>query len=240
MNTDIASNLQNLKAKITEISTSCGRRADEITLIGISKTKPVELIKEAVEQGQVDIGENKVQELIGKMEELPDERINWHMVGPLQTNKIKYLADRTNWIQSVARIKELNELERRVGNAGRKINVLIQVNISDEEQKSGCRPDELESILNYASELSHVYTKGLMGIATLTEDREQIRSEFALLRDLKEKFANRFDDPVSLEHLSMGMTHDMDIAIEEGATMIRVGTALFGARDCALTNKDDG
>lgn len=196
------------------------------------------MIREAVELGQVDIGENKVQELIGKMEELPDERINWHMVGPLQTNKIKYLAKRVNWIQSVARLKELKELEKRAGNAGRIINILIQVNISDEDQKSGCRPDELESILDYASGLSHIHTKGLMGIATLTEDRDQIRSEFDLLRELKEKYSDQYSEPVSLKHLSMGMTHDMDIAIEEGATMIRVGTALFGARDCAITDKE--
>lgn len=231
MNTDIADNLERINSKIESICRSCNRSSSEVMLVAIGKMKPAEDIQMALEAGQVEFGENKVQELTRKMEELPDERISWHMVGQLQTNKIKYMVDRVNWIQSVARKKALDEIEKRAAAVERQINVLIQVNISGEDQKSGCPPEELSALLESASNLKYVKVRGLMGIATLTEDREQIRSEFALLRKLRDEFKDNYEDPITLEHLSMGMTHDMDIAIEEGATMVRVGTAIFGKRD---------
>lgn len=231
MNTDIADNLERINSKIESICRSCNRSPSEVMLVAIGKMKPAEDIQMALEAGQVEFGENKVQELTRKMEELPDERISWHMVGQLQTNKIKYMVDRVNWIQSVARKKALDEIEKRAAAVERQINVLIQVNISGEDQKSGCPPEELSALLESASNLKYVKVRGLMGIATLTEDREQIRSEFALLRKLRDEFKDNYEDPITLEHLSMGMTHDMDIAIEEGATMVRVGTAIFGKRD---------
>ncbi len=231
MNTDIVANLEEVKSQIESICSKCNRSSEEITLIAISKMKPVEDIRTALECGQVEFGENKVQELTGKMEELPDERVSWHMVGQLQTNKIKYMIDRVNWIHSVPKKKALKEIEKRAEAAGRQINVLIQVNISGEDQKSGCEPEALPELLDYARGLKYVRVRGLMGMATLTDDRDQIRSEFALLRKLRDQHKDAYDEPVKLEHLSMGMTHDMDIAIEEGATMIRVGTAIFGVRD---------
>ncbi len=234
MNTDISVNLDNIKSRIAEICHGCNRSPEEIMLVAISKMKPVEDIQAALEHGQTEFGENKVQELTQKMEQLPDDRISWHMVGQLQTNKIKYLVDRVNWIQSVPKIKALKEIEKRATAAGRNINVLLQVNISGEEQKSGCPPEQLQALLDYAANLKSVRVRGLMGMATLTEDRERIRREFALLRELRDKYKNEYDEPVTLEHLSMGMTQDMDIAIEEGATMIRVGTAIFGARPCQV------
>lgn len=231
MTTDIAVNLQKVTRQIEELCQLHNRKPEEITLVGISKTKPVASIQSAVEKGLVHIGENKAQELTEKMGQLTDDRIIWHMVGQLQTNKIKYLADRVNWIQSVSRKKELKEIEKRAKQAGRLINILIQVNISGEDQKSGCAPEDLQQLLDYASGLQHVSTRGLMGIATLTEDRDQIRREFGSLAELKSQYRQKYQAPVTLEHLSMGMTHDMDIAIEMGATMIRVGTAIFGARE---------
>ena len=231
MTTDIAVNLQKVTSQIEKLCQLHNRKPEEITLVGISKTKPVASIQSAVENGLMHIGENKAQELTEKMEHLTDDRIIWHMVGQLQTNKIKYLADRVNWIQSVSRKKELKEIEKRATQAGRVINILIQVNISGEDQKSGCDPEELHTLLDYASGLKHVATRGLMGIATLTENRDQIRREFGSLAELKSQYRQTYPSPVTLEHLSMGMTHDMDIAIEMGATMIRVGTAIFGARE---------
>lgn len=226
----IADHLESINERIKNAATSAGRSPSDITLIAVSKTKPNAMIQEAIDAGQVHFGENKVQELQDKMPEFGDD-IQWHMIGNLQTNKIKYLVERVNWIHSIPKIKALKELEKRAGKVERVIDTLIQVNISDEDQKSGCAPEDLPKLLEYASELKWVRVRGLMGIATFADDPEVVRPEFALLREIMEKNTSYNNDVIQLKELSMGMTNDLEVAVEEGATMVRVGSAIFGERN---------
>jgi len=228
--TVIRKNLAILNETIGDICEKCGRDPGEIRLVAVTKTHPEETIMEAYAEGLRDFGENKVQELVPKMSALPDD-IEWHMVGTIQTNKIKDLAGRVNWIHSISKVKYLKELEKRLARVDRVVRVLIQVNISGEDQKSGCEPEQLAEILRYAAGLKHVTVHGLMGMAALTADRDQIREQFRMLRRLRDKHRKHEAANVRLDELSMGMSGDYDIAIEEGATMIRLGTSIFGARD---------
>ena len=229
----IEKNLIQINQRIRDICRKCGRNPDEITLVAISKMHTPVRIEEAYRAGLRHFGENRVQELLPKMDGLPED-IQWHMVGPLQSNKIKSLVHGASWIQSVSQIRHLKELEKRFVKAGRTINVLIQVNISGETQKSGCEPEELPVILKEARRFEKVRVKGLMGMATLTEDREQIRREFRLLRSLRDEHISLQSDSILLKELSMGMSDDFDLAIEEGATMIRLGSSVFGPRPCQI------
>lgn len=226
-------NLQAIQQRIRQACTACGRNPDEVTLIAISKTKPIEALEAVRALGAVHFGENKVQELLPKMEHFDakgDTDIQWHMVGGLQTNKIKYLADRVDWIDSVPKKKALKEINKRAEAAGRVIKTLIQVNISNEDQKFGCEPDDLPALLQAAESYPNVKVMGLMGIASLTENPEEVRPEFRVLRELLEQERQKNYQQSELIHLSMGMTNDLEVAIQEGSTMIRIGTALFGAR----------
>lgn len=227
---NIPANITAIKDQITEACKAAGRDPNSVKLIAVSKTKPDSDIQMALDAGQLDFGENKIQELAGKMDRL-DARAVWHMVGALQSNKIKYMADKVHWIHSVPKIKTLNEIEKRAEAANREINCLIQVNISDEDQKSGCAPDELNELLTAASKMKFAKVRGLMGIATDTNDEDLLRKEFGLLRTLKEEAAIAFDGSLDLTELSMGMTNDLAIAISEGSTMVRIGTAIFGGRN---------
>ncbi len=231
MSADIRQNIDNLKQRIRTSCENCGRNPDEITLVAVSKTKPDSDILEAFEAGQVHFGENRAKELEDKMESIGENEIRWHFIGNLQTNKIKYMAHRVDWIQSIHKKKALKEVEKRASAENRLINVLIQVNISDEDQKSGCIPGNLEKILKYGQELKSVKVKGLMGMATFSDDMDVVRKEFSLLRKLRSEHEFLNDGAVQLEHLSMGMTNDLEAAIEEGSTMVRVGTAIFGERN---------
>jgi len=227
----IKQKLQQITGEIEKTCRSCGRSADEVTLVAISKTKPEEDILEAYSAGQIHFGENRAKELQDKMEQINEDGIRWHFVGNLQTNKIKYMVERVNWIESIHKKKALKEVEKRASEINRHINVLIQVNISDEDQKSGCDPDELGGILEYGQNLKFTHVRGLMGMATFTDDLDKVRNEFRLLSSLREKHRDKEKGSVKLEHLSMGMSNDFHIAIEEGSTMIRVGTAIFGERN---------
>lgn len=233
MSEDICKNIQKLKKRIQRACENAGRNADEITLVAVSKTKPLEDIKQAYNCGQIHFGENRAKELQDKMNNYDNEEIQWHMIGNLQTNKIKYMVERVNWIHSIEKTKYLIEIEKRASRINRVINTLIQINISGEDQKSGCEPEDLKEILQYAQELDHVQVRGLMGMATFVnaEEIEKVRPEFRLLRKLRNEHRQYESDNVILDVLSMGMTNDMEIAIEEGATMIRVGRAIFGERN---------
>lgn len=231
MNNNIEKNLKKVVNRIEKACRAAGRDPDEVTLVAISKTKPVEEIVEAFNAGQVHFGESRAKELEDKMQEIEEDRIQWHMVGPLQTNKIKYMVDRVNWIDSIPKKKSLREIEKRASRIDRVINTLIQINISGEDQKSGCNPDDLEPILEYAQDLDHVRVRGLMGIASLVEDPEEVRSEFRLMRELRDQYSSFNGKNIRLEHLSMGMTNDLEVAVEEGSTMVRVGRAIFGERN---------
>lgn len=220
-----------IKKRIYTACESAGRNPDEILLVAVSKTKPNEDIIELAEHGQLHFGENRAKELEDKMEQIENPALQWHFIGNLQTNKIKYLAGRVNWIQSVHKKKALQEIEKRASAEGRFINVLIQINISDEDQKSGCDPEQLPEILEYAQDLEHTRVQGLMGMATFADNPESVRHEFRKLKELKEAYSHLSMGGVSLKHLSMGMTNDLEVAIQEGATMLRVGTAIFGERN---------
>ncbi|HKK45062.1 MAG TPA: YggS family pyridoxal phosphate-dependent enzyme [Balneolaceae bacterium] len=230
---DICQNIERVKQQIREACETAGRNPEEITLVAVSKMKPLENIKTAFGCGQLHFGENRAKELQDKMEAFDEEQIQWHMIGNLQTNKIKYMVDRVNWIDSVEKEKYLKEIEKRASRIDRVINTLIQVNISGEKQKGGCEPEDLEKVLKYAQSLEHVRVRGLMGMATYVdpEEVEKTRPEFRLLRELRDKHRNLESENVQLKHLSMGMTNDMKIAIEEGSTMVRVGRAIFGERN---------
>lgn len=228
---DIAENLKSIQQKIEETAKQAGRNPHEIRLVAVSKTKPASDILEAITAGHLHFGENRMKELEDKMIEIDMPDVVWHFIGNLQTNKIKYIADRVNWIHSVEKAKYLKEIDKRAGKANRVINALIQVNISDEKQKGGCKPGELAGILESAQSYDHVKVRGLMGMATFVDDPEDVRSEFKLLKELFDSHQKYNEGSVKLEHLSMGMTNDMEVAIEEGATMVRIGSAIFGERN---------
>ena len=217
--------------RIDEACKNAGRDPSEILLVAVSKTKPDEDVLELLETGHKHIGENRAKALEDRMASVKDDSVQWHFIGNLQTNKIKYMAHRVDWIQSVHKKKALKEIEKRAKAEGRVINALIQVNISGEGQKGGCEPDQLEAILKYGRNLEHTRVKGLMGMATFTNDPEDVRPEFRLLKKLRDEHLHLNGGAVELEHLSMGMTNDLEVAIEEGATMVRVGTAIFGERN---------
>ena len=201
-------------------------------LIAVSKTKPVEAIQEAYDAGQRVFGENKVQELVPKYEALPKD-IQWHLIGHLQSNKVKYIAPFVHLIHSIDSFKLLEEVNKQAVKADRTIACLLQLHIAEEETKFGFSEDEVTDLLASAElqKLANIQIAGLMGMATFTEDLEQIRREFRGLRGLYERLkASSLPPNVMMRHLSMGMSSDYRIAIEEGSTMIRVGTAIFGDR----------
>jgi len=230
---DICTNIEELQNRISQACERAGRDASEITLVAVSKTKPIDDIKTAFGCGQIHFGENRAKELQDKMDNYENEEIQWHMVGNLQTNKIKYMVERVNWIHSIEKSKYLREIEKRASRIDRVINTLIQINISGEDQKSGCEPDDLKEILKFAQGLDHVRVRGLMGMATFVdpEEVEKIRPEFKMLKDIRDEHRNYESENVQLDELSMGMTNDLEIAIQEGSTMLRVGRAIFGERN---------
>lgn len=228
---EIKANLKKVQSRIETACREAGRDPEEVTLVAISKTKPEEDIIEAFHCGQLHFGENRARELQDKMDHIDEPELRWHMVGPLQTNKIKYMVERVDWIESIPKKKTLREIEKRASRIDRVIDTLIQINISGEEQKSGCEPEDLSKILDYAKGLKHARVRGLMGIATLVEDPEKVRPEFRMLRELLEKHQSYNGDNIQLDHLSMGMTNDLEVAIQEGSTMVRVGRAIFGERN---------
>lgn len=231
MSETIHDRYQEVKQQIEEACKKAGKDPSDVVLIAVSKLKPDEDIRELLKENQVHFGENRAKALEDRMDAIPDESIQWHFIGNLQTNKIKYMAHRVNWIQSVHKKKALKEIEKRASREGRTINALIQVNISDEDQKSGCDPKDLEKILKYGQDLKYTRVRGLMGMATFTDDHDIVRPEFKLLKQLSDEHQYLNDGAVNLEHISMGMTNDFEIAIEEGSTMVRIGTAIFGERN---------
>lgn len=203
-----------------------------VTLIAVSKSQPIGKIRELYDLGQRVFGENRAQEMTTKYESLPGN-IQWHMIGHLQSNKIKYIASYVNFIHSVDSPKVLSEINRQAARFDRVIPCLLQVHIAEEETKFGFSPEEVTQFLRSGtwSEMAHVKVMGLMGMATFTKNEEQIRREFKSLRSLFDKLKQGPVPPaVQMTELSMGMTGDYKIAIEEGSTMVRVGTAIFGER----------
>ena len=225
----IKENLEEVEARITRACERSGRERSEVTLISVSKTKPVEMLQEAYDAGSRDFGENKPQEIREKYPQRPTD-IRWHMIGHLQRNKIKYIIDKVCMIHSVDSIRLAEAIDEEAKKHGIVMPVLIEVNVAEEESKFGVHLDEVESLIRQISELSNIQVQGLMTIAPFTENAEDNRIYFRKLRNLYVDIKDKNIDNVNMCNLSMGMTGDYEVAVEEGATMVRVGTGIFGAR----------
>jgi pyridoxal phosphate enzyme (YggS family) len=218
---DIRANLGRVQEAVAQACARAGRSPDHVLLIAVSKTMGVERVRQAVAAGVAALGENRVQEAREKIEIL-GHPVPWHLIGSLQTNKARDAARLFDWIHSVDREELARELSRRAHGAARSLNVLLQVNLGDEPQKGGVAPAELKRLADAVAGLPNLRVRGLMAIPPVAPTPEETRPHFRRLRELR--------DELGLEHLSMGMSADYEAAIEEGATMVRVGTAIFGPR----------
>jgi len=225
--TTIASSLQAVNARIARVAQSVGRQPDEITLLAASKTNPAEAVREAWLAGQIIFGENYLQEALAKMPALADLPIEWHFIGPIQSNKTKRIAENFAWVHSVDRAKIADRLSKDRSESLPPLQICLQVNVSGEDSKSGVAPEELAALAAHVVSLPHLKLRGLMAVPELTTATALQRSQFHLLRELYDQLKR---DGYELDTLSMGMSEDMDIAIAEGATLVRVGTAIFGPR----------
>ncbi len=226
----IKDNITSIKQNINDIKAKCNRQ-DEVNLMAVTKTVDVDKVLEAIDAGITDIGENKPQELSRKYEIIGD-KVRYHLIGTLQTNKVKYIIDKAYMIHSLDRIALCEEIQKRAEKIDKVMNCLVQVNISKEESKHGL---EEEEVIDFVKEVSkkykNIHIKGLMTMAPFVEDEKQIRSVFRGLKNLSIKISDLNLPNVDMDTLSMGMSHDYEIAIEEGATIVRVGTSIFGARN---------
>ncbi len=228
----IGDNYLEVKKRVEQAALRCGRDPKEITLVAVSKTKGVEEIRQAVEAGAHILGENKVQEIQAKYDELPG--VEWHLIGHLQTNKVKYIVDKVKMIHSLDSLKLAQEIDRRCAAAGVAMDVLVEVNIGGEESKSGVAPEEAEVLCLEAAKLPNIRVKGLMTVAPVVENPQDARVYFRKMNKLFVDIKAKNYDNIDMAYLSMGMTHDFEVAIEEGANIVRVGTAIFGARNYAV------
>lgn len=229
--TDIAKNLSEVKKRIEISAQKSGRSADCVTLVAVTKTHPVEMINEAIDLGVTDIGENKVQEILEKYDKVK-KGVRWHLIGHLQTNKVKYIIDKVYMIHSVDSIKLMDEIERQAEKHGvPEIKILIEVNVSGEETKFGTDFEGLDEMLEHAKELKHVKVCGLMTILPKIDIGVSNRLHFHNIYNKFIDISKSKYDNIDMEFLSMGMSGDFEMAIEEGSNMVRVGTAIFGERD---------
>ncbi|MBE5978314.1 MAG: YggS family pyridoxal phosphate-dependent enzyme [Paenibacillaceae bacterium] len=225
----VKENLLIVENRIEEACKRCGRDRSEVTLIAVSKTKPADMIREAYQSGIRDFGENKVQEICDKYELLPDD-IRWHMIGHLQRNKVKQVIDKAVLIHSVDSVRLAEQIEEEAAKKEICVDILLEVNVADEESKFGFRLEETEQAIRDISVFPHISIKGLMTIAPFVENSEQNRPVFKELNQFYVDMQRKNIDNVNMNMLSMGMTGDYEIAIEEGATLVRVGTGIFGTR----------
>jgi PLP dependent protein len=225
----VADNLSAVKERIAKAAGRVGRDPEGVTLVAVTKTMPVERIREAIDAGQRVFGENRVQEAQAKIKALGRE-VQWHLIGHLQRNKVKVVCDLFDLIESVDSLPLAQDLNARATRHGLVMPILIQVNIGDETTKSGVPVSEASALVQQIAALSHVRIRGLMCVPPAVEIAEHARPYFVELRTLAEQIGRECIPTVSMSELSMGMSHDFDIAIEEGATMVRVGSAIFGAR----------
>ena len=230
METMLCENLKKVEDNVDAACRKAGRSRDEVTLIAVSKTKPVEMLSTIYNQGIRDFGENKVQEMCDKMEQLPSD-IRWHMIGHLQTNKVKYIVGHTTLIHSVDSLHLAKEIEKQAEKKDVTVDILVEVNIAEEESKFGIHKEETYELVRQIAALPHVHICGLMTIAPYVENPEDNRMCFRGIRQLSVDIAEQNIDNVDMDVLSMGMTGDYMVAIEEGATMVRVGTGIFGERN---------
>jgi PLP dependent protein len=229
----IRDNIEAINAHKDEIAARTGRKPGDVLLVAVTKTRTAEELNEAIDAGITDIGENKVQEILDKFDHV--KPVRWHMIGHLQTNKVKYIIDKVSLIHSVDSLHLAEEIDRRAGAIGRTMDILIQVNAAMEESKFGIPAEEtgrmIESILENCK---NIRIRGLMSIAPFAEDSEEIRIYFRQVKELFDKYAGFPHERADFVYLSMGMSNDYEVAIEEGSNLIRVGTAIFGHRNYQL------
>lgn len=230
----IKDNIQAVRKKIEMACQRSGRSTDEVRLIAVSKTKPVEMLREAYDAGCRDFGENKVQELVDKYDQLPSD-IRWHMIGHLQRNKVKYLVGKTALIHSVDSLRLAEEISKEAVKKGINVSILLEVNVAEEETKFGIHRGEVLSLAQEISKLPSITIKGLMTIAPNVRNAEENRAVFAELKQIYVDIKQKNIDNICMEELSMGMTGDYEVAVMEGATYVRVGTGIFGERQYNTT-----
>ncbi len=226
----IAENLNQVRENIRKACIRAGRDPEEVTLIAVSKTKPAEILMEAYEAGARCFGENKVQEIQAKYGAMPAD-VKWHMIGHLQRNKVKYIMDKVCMIHSVDSVRLASTIDQEAEKAGIVMPVLIEVNVAQEETKYGVAPDQVLPLIMDIHGFSHISVQGLMTIAPYVEDPEENRQIFSVLKKLSVDIRDKNVNNINMDILSMGMTGDYTVAVEEGATMVRVGTGIFGERN---------
>ena len=229
----VAENVEIIKNRIREVCLRCGRKPEDVLLLGVSKTFGIDKIREAVSAGLFDIGENYTQELDEKRNQLNDDRVRWHFIGHLQTNKVKYIADYIHLIQSVDNDRVAEEIQKRADRVNRTVDVLVEVHTTDEATKFGVLPEKTVDLIKCISAFNRVRVLGLMTMGPFSDDPDDSRPSFQQLADLGKRITKEGIENVAMQHLSMGMSHDFEVAIEEGATIVRIGTRVFGERSQA-------
>lgn len=227
---DIRGNLKKINEQIKLCAEGCGRSADDVLLCAVSKTRTPEEINIAIDEGVTDIGENKVQEIMDKFDEV--KPVRWHMIGHLQTNKVKYIIDKVSMIHSVDSFKLAAEIDKRAAQHGLVMDILIQVNSAQEDSKFGITTDETESLIKeILDKCENIRIRGLMCIAPYADDPEEIKVYFEEVKKQYDEFGKIDHQRLDFKYLSMGMSHDFPVAIEAGSNLVRVGSAIFGERN---------
>lgn len=235
---DVAGNLRRVEERIAEAARRVGRRPEEVTIVGVTKGLPVERVVPGVRAGLTELGENYVQEALGKYQQMGREPVTWHFIGHLQTNKVKQALTMFRWVHSVDSLRLAEEISKRAlqrpAASGQRpaaeVNVLLEVNTSGEESKFGIQPEEAPELAEKVGKIPGVRLMGLMTVGPLVGDAEEARPCFIRLRELARQIESLGLPGVEMTHLSMGMTNDFEVAVEEGATIVRIGTAIFGPR----------
>ncbi len=229
---NIRENIDNIRMRVEKAALKAGRKPEEIKIIAVTKNMPPDKIIKAIDAGLVDLGESRVQEFQDKINYINDlnKNVNWHMIGHLQRNKVKYLINSVYMIHSLDSIELAREIDKRAQKANRRIDVLVQVNIAEEESKYGIFADQVMDFIVGLSKLENINVKGLMTIAPLVKNPEDVRFVFRRLRKIFIDISRENIDNIDMDYLSMGMSNDFEVAIEEGANIVRIGTAIFGKR----------
>lgn len=223
-------NIENTLEDIKKSANNSNRNPDKIQLIAVTKTIDTDIIQEAINYGVTDIGENKVQELVRKYEEIGPV-VKWHLIGHLQRNKVKYIIDKVDLIHSLDSYRLAKEINKRAKQVDRTIECLVQVNVSGEDTKFGTSPNELQELLNKVSIFKNIKIVGLMTMAPHVENKEDTREYFKTLKDLADEINKLKIKNIEMKYLSMGMSNDFEVAVEEGSNLVRVGSRIFGKRD---------
>jgi hypothetical protein len=230
----IAENIEQLRQTIRDTCFRCGRKPEDVLLLAVTKTFPAAMIQEAVAAGILDFGENYVQELNKKKQELQNSNVRWHFIGHLQSNKVRHIAGYAHLVHSVDNLRVAEEMNKRAEQASRRVDILLEVHTTDEATKFGVLPEKTLDLVKQVSNYKNVRVAGLMTMGPFSDDPNDSRPCFRQVVDLKKRIEQEGIPNVSMEHLSMGMTHDFEVAIEEGATIVRIGTAIFGPRSAAV------